>query len=98
MQATGDLAESGESVIVDVGASKTEVSLIHTGSAGVRELRTVGSESIGGNAVRDEIVGLCLGEIGSDDPGVRGKVVKAVEVALEGDHRVIVGDHRSGIQ
>jgi molecular chaperone DnaK (HSP70) len=56
MKVSGTLGPPGRAVIVDVGASKTEVSLMHSTIDSVREVRTVGSDQIGSQNVRDGIV------------------------------------------
>jgi hypothetical protein len=64
LQAANALGDGGLSVIVDVGAMKTEVALVSVTAGGVREIRTVGSDQLGGDVVRDAIVELCLIEMG----------------------------------
>jgi molecular chaperone DnaK (HSP70) len=97
MKIQGDLVEPGPSLIVDVGASKTEVSLIHNSSSGIREVKTVGSDSIGTNAVRDRLVNLCMSTIGGErhlDSRLQVQVQKAVQKAMDDtrDRRVVIKD------
>jgi molecular chaperone DnaK len=99
MKATGRLGTLGQALIVDVGASKIEVSLVQNTGDAIRELRTVGMHDIGTDDIRDNIVDLCLelleGMNENLDSFMRVKLCSAVEVALESESdspRIIVLD------
>jgi molecular chaperone DnaK (HSP70) len=102
MKATGELSEPGESVIVDVGASKTEVSLIHNSESGIREIKTVGSDSTGTRAIHKEVEKICMPiiqkKIKVTNPIVLAKLRKAGQAAVEneGDRRVVIPDLGNG--
>jgi molecular chaperone DnaK (HSP70) len=97
MKATGGLEPLGEAVIVDVGASKTEVSVVQNMEDAVREVRTVGADDLGSDDVRDSVVRLCLPLLprGGDDPLLRVRLCRAVEDALDpesGARRIVLPD------
>jgi molecular chaperone DnaK (HSP70) len=102
MKATGELSEPGQSIIVDVGASKTEVSLIYNSEFGVREVKTVGSDSIGTRAIQREIEKICMPviqkKIKVTNPAVLAKLRKSAEAAVEheNDRRVVIPDLGNG--
>jgi L1 cell adhesion molecule like protein len=103
MKATGQLETLGQALIVDVGASKTEVALVQNSGDSIRELRTVGTDAISSENVRDNIVNLCLPLLEnvkeSADPFVIIKLCSAVEAALESEpdsRRIVVADLGNG--
>jgi molecular chaperone DnaK (HSP70) len=100
MKVSGELSEPGLSVIVDIGASKTEVSLIHNDDDGVREVRTAGSDKIGGNQVRDAVVERVLPVVKKKaafvSPALRAKLQAQAEVAIATDGHIRVSDIGNG--
>jgi hypothetical protein len=100
MKVSGELTEPGLSVIVDVGASKTEVSLIHNDDDGVREVRTGGSDKIGGNEVRDAVVERVLPIVKKKatfvSPALRAKLAAQAEVAIATDGHINIPNLGNG--
>jgi molecular chaperone DnaK (HSP70) len=101
MKVSGELSEPGLSVIVDIGASKTEVSLIQNDDDGVREVRTAGSDRVGGNQVRDAVVARVLPIVKKRasfvSPVLRAELEAQAEVAIATDGRIAVPDLGNGV-
>jgi molecular chaperone DnaK (HSP70) len=85
MRATGGLAPVGKAVIIDVGAAKTEVSVVQNTIDAVRELRTVGADDLGSDDVRDALLHRYLPVLScsQDDPLARVRLCRAVEEAFD---------------
>jgi hypothetical protein len=79
-------------VIVDVGDSKTEVSLIENADDSIREIQTVGSADIGAAAVRDSIVEQLLPLVGQQvgvvSQALRAELAARTDAALRTDRRI----------
>jgi hypothetical protein len=89
-------------VVVDVGAWKTEVSLLQNTAEGLRELRTVGSPSISMNQICRGAVDLLLPQLKSETPYITGRDIaalyNAIAAAIWGDHCVKLTDIVDGEQ
>jgi molecular chaperone DnaK (HSP70) len=102
MKSKGELPKPGLVVIVDAGASKTDVSLMYNASEGIREVNTVGSDAISGDAIRDQLVSLCLPKVRSAgdvvNPHLQDTFRFAVTAALSNpdDRRIVIPDVGNG--
>jgi hypothetical protein len=83
-------------VIVDVGASKTKVALVHSDRNSVRELQTVGSMTFGVDVVRDAIVTQCLTHRKNLGRHAREFLAVAATRSLRETSRIIVSGFGNG--
>jgi molecular chaperone DnaK (HSP70) len=104
MKISGELSEPGLSVIVDVGASKTEISVVNNTPDGVREVRTVGSDAVNRATVRNQVVDQCLPivrrRVRVVNYALRAKLAASAEASLtrESGPRVVAVDLGNGKQ
>jgi hypothetical protein len=102
MRVSGELSDPGATLIVDVGASKMAISLMHNSESGLREIRTVGDSSSGTEVVRDGLVDSILPAIQEKVEVVEGKVRvalgRSVSAAIEkpDSPRIVVEDLGNG--
>jgi molecular chaperone DnaK (HSP70) len=102
MKSKRELPNTGLVLIVDAGASKTDVSLMHNTDEGIREVNTVGSDTISGDAVRNRLADLYLrnvrGLVDVVNPNLRDEFRSAVGAALANpdNRRVVVPNIGNG--
>jgi molecular chaperone DnaK (HSP70) len=90
----GGLQESGQAVIIYFGTSSIELSLVRVTSEMIREVRTVGSDRMGTDDMRDRIVDRylpMLEQMGNmNDRYVRARLTQAVNLALEAEDEPLI--------
>jgi molecular chaperone DnaK len=102
LRSAGEVAGSGLIVVVDCGASKTDVSLIESTPDGLRECRTCGSGQVSMDRVCSAVASLYLSEIRAETPDISPRDIaalqEAVRVAVCGDHCVKLAGYGGGKQ
>jgi molecular chaperone DnaK (HSP70) len=91
------LTENGHAVIVDVGASKVQVSLVVNTPTSVREIRTEGTDEIGATDIVHAVFASLLPSIASGNPFALARLAGTVQRAMEsGSHQICIPDIGNG--
>jgi molecular chaperone DnaK (HSP70) len=102
MRTLGELNEFGFSMIIDVGLSKTEISLIRNTMGGIREVRNAYSNTVNIETVENTMIEILLmivrKQVKIVNSALRMKLVASVKAALTCEHhpRVIKVDLGNG--